>query len=521
MSCKRIGNRTVCSGRRAQWWIDAINGGEGSIVDDYTNEAGQQVIGIFGDSKAAGNSNGVGETPEPNTVWQYIRTGSIGAVTNTDLLYVNNTGSQWPRVGIRWYNGFGRQPIFVQNGLGGSNFYSVDGGTDSWDTNGTLYSSAVGRINACLALAGVSKMKAAFIVLGVNDVNSVDTLATVLAAIPSLITRINNDFPDTTIYISIPGQSITPNARVGSIKKAVMALSSSFSNVHVTVNEVTMFSNGYYADALHWTAAGNAKWADMTMDYVLSTEADKDVRRVQNATFITPLSTAHKAVYKAFVLGQKSNGNWSKFTSLQIYRGSSKANVLTDLTGYTAARDFGFTHASNDKVSFDGVSTYMQTYFNPVAYPGDTTQNDFIFGLKTGNANTAAGVLATLYGNTTTARTMLQQTTTPATAFNANANAATNYTTDTKIQANTRYCARRSASNAIALLKNGVVVQSGTTVSGGVTNGILMVGCRGTAATPSEYWSGDIYYTFYAQNTGFDVSGFESGMETLLTGLAA
>lgn len=488
--------------------------------DLYSNALGQEVIGIFGDSKAAGNSTAVGETPSANTVFQWNRAGSIDAVTNTDLLYVNSTGSQWPRLGIRWFNGFAKKPIFVNNGMGGSNFYSSIGGTDSWDTNGTLYSDSVTRINACLSAAGIQRMKAAFIVCGVNDVNSADTLQTVLDAIPSLITRINTDFPGTTIYISIPGQSITPNARVGSIKSAVMNLANTFSNVFVTVNEVTLFSNNYFSDALHFTAAGNAKWADMTMDYVLSSETDKEVRRVLNATFVDPLSTGNKSAYKTFVEGQKLLGNWSKLSSLQIYRADTKPNVLTDLTGNTAARDFGFTFNTKANASFDGISTYIQSYFLPVAYPGTSTQDDFIFGLKTGASNTPAGTLATVYGNTSTTLTVLRQTATNVTAFYANSGSAVNYATDTTIQSNIRYAVKRTASNSLALFKNGVSVQTGSAASGSPTSGIFMVGCRGTAATPSEFWNGELMYTFYAQGSGFDLSGFETGIETLLTALA-
>jgi hypothetical protein len=504
-----------------------------SDVSDSTNTTGsnQQVIAIIGDSKANGTSDLVGPTPAANTVYQWNRAGSVQTVTNADLLYVNTFGSQWPRFGIDYYNATGYKPVFVNYGAGGSAFYRTPT-SSSWDSGGDLWALAKTQIDACLANLSLTRPKAVMIVMGFNDAQRQDNLATSIAQVPDLISRINTAYGTSTqIYISITGAdgskiSIGTAGGLGAIQKAIKALPSTYSNVHVVVNEQMLMSGGLTKDGAHFNYEGNQLFGSLLCNYMVgrATETNKEICRVLYSTFYTSLTTAEKNAYRSFVGSQIIAGNWSKFSSLQIRTAKSRKNVLCDLIGNCLVRDNYFTTVQNTDITFDGSSSYISTGYDNTNVIGAEGQDDVVMGWKTKEANTALNTQAALGGQTTGAYCMIRQNTTSGIDWwiNTSSGNKNTYTGDTKLQIGTHYAIQRSAAGACALLKGASgSVQSASTASTAKPTSPIIEGADAAGTTPSDYWSGGTYYFFAAQNTGFNYSNFVSNVDTLITALTA
>src|SRR5687768_1625953 len=85
------------------------------------------VIWTIGDSISRGNSDAVGTTPTPDTVFQWnAGSSSLREITNLDLLEpvaAGAIGSQWPAAGTTYYSFTRKKPVFVNTGIGGSAFF--------------------------------------------------------------------------------------------------------------------------------------------------------------------------------------------------------------------------------------------------------------------------------------------------------------------------------------------------------------------------------------------------------------
>jgi len=511
-----------CMTINKKWWLMA---GGGGVSDPSINIDNQQVWAIIGDSKAAGTSNAVGDTPSSNTVYQWDRTtggGSIVTVGASDILYVANTGSQWPNFGINYYNNTGIKPIFVNNGLSNARFYASENAALSWRvSDGDLYPAAKTRIDACMTAANVTALGGVLMVLGVNDIRtSTDSVADVNAACTALIDQINTDYDSPPIYISIPGHGITPSERVGEIKWHIKGLADTYSNVHVTIHELTLYTNNLFFDTLHFSYDGNKKYAEMLANYIADSESDKEIRRVKNCCFVNALSSGHKTAYSTFITSSKASGNWEKLECLQIYRAASRENILTDIISLAAARDFSFGFNANDSITTDGITQYLDSYFNPFAYKLNSDVNDFIAGIATGTMGAMSGVLATAFGTTSGSRTMLSKDASNDIKWHASRNTSSIYATDNQIESDKAYALKRTTSTNAILLKDNSTLQTETgAASAAQANGPLMVGCRGTGFTPSEYHEGEFYYLFHADSS-LNYTDFLTHINTLLTALS-
>lgn len=487
----------------------------GFNVTVFTTLDGFRVALNIGDSKAAGTSTAVGMTLAAGVMKQWKRdTEEIVDVTSGDVLYINSTGSWHPQYGSEYNSLTGKKIILVNSGSGNSTFYRADG-SNTWYTNGTLYSDAIDRAVLCVAEAGLQKVYVVNVVLAINDYNLGTTDITAYAA--SLIDRLNTDLDSPKIHISIMHQTNNMTTATASLfKKILMDLETTYSNVHIDVNEATLFANGYTNDNIHWNENGNIAFGKMRARYLASAETNKSIRRVCNSTFINELSADKKTAFTNLI----NSSEWPKLTMLQIYKGAgSQLNANADVLGRFAPYPVNSpTWSDAAGYSFNGTNQYLRSQINTsteLNY-GESLNNGCI-GVGTGTVTTAPGTLACVIGvSDGSGRQYIRQLATNRVAWSYNTNVEIEYTTDTGILSDTDYYTDRSASNDMDFGKNGSDVQSQTTGSVAIPNGEIFVGCRSAAGVPMDYINAQVKYCFHGEE-----SLNKSNLVTLINAIVA
>lgn len=487
---------------------------------------------VIGDSKT-GTSPSVGVRNPPNSNQQWNRsTLAFQEVLNADLLNVPSIGSMWPKFGRQYYSDTnGGRIAWSHYGLGGSSFYNTSFPNSSWDNlTGTTYASAKFVHDAAGASIGIDPFIVR-VILGINDGNRTETLATLLTQMETFFNKINTDYANGTspIYVNMfskPNAATAQQAgRQNAMKLKLYELESSISNLYITSHEGAIFGSGLQ-DNTHFDYLGNEQDAIWNWNYYNSAESDKTVRRIQEASFISELSDTHKSAYKTFILAEKSNGNWFKYASLQIHVVSNSQNIYTDLIGLATI----FNHSSvpnlNDDNQYNGSSTYLETGFEQTLTAGNSALNDVIIGVRTTNADTTQNTQATLFGQYNgTNYTLVRQNTSAGLDWGVNV-ASGNIATYTggagKIPVGADVAIRRSAAsgtNASQLLIDGAVVASSTAASNSISSKPFYIGSLNNNGTAAQFWQGGTEYFFAAQNTGFDYSSARTNLTTLLTAL--
>lgn len=247
------------------------SGGTASLTD--TTLDGKQAVGIMGDSIALGSTTtGKGTTPAANTVFEYNGT-SIVSVGSNDLS-TSSTGSQYPQLGIDYYNATGKKLCYINTAVGGAE-YSPNGDTNNWSTSGVNYTSAKTKITNGLGALGLTKLKFIVVILGINDARGSITLTTVQSDVDSFYSRLNTDFPGIPKYLVQIGRSETAisNTRIDAVRGYINTNISTYADCHLAFDLRTYaqsFPSYYGPDNLHLNITGcNALGTDLAT-YILN-----------------------------------------------------------------------------------------------------------------------------------------------------------------------------------------------------------------------------------------------------------
>lgn len=508
----------------------------GSSSPDTTPD-GKQAFLVIGDSKAQGlqaDASFVAPPDATGTGYEWY-SGAVTALTSFGLQTAYNADGAtcWSQFCITYNSLTGKKPVIINQGLAASLFYATTpgGGNRCWYTNDTLYSDAVTAANDCMTAMGVTKLKGILVILGINDKTHTETFANINTAITSLMDRLTTDFPGVGIYIDMPGiSSQVPTIKYAQINNAIEDLVTTYADVHIDVNENSMLSWDL-ADALspHFFQAGQDQIGKMKAQYVANVRgtSNKRVRRILNQ-FYDPISESAANTIETQIVA-----NESLFTTyldnLQIYVSSvSKKNVLVDWVGRTSplsetviVNSAGFTWVNGGGVTFDGTQ-WLRTFFHTLMWKY-ASQDDYCFGIKTGTNNTPAGTLANLYGNSNSGGQTLGQDASNRTLFRNNETSNQTYTTDTKLQDDTRYVVRRTSSTNMELLKSAAIVSTKSVASSTPSTVFHNVGVLNTANIDTEALSGfincGVKYSFNAKANGLDVAALETMIEALIGAL--
>lgn len=222
---------------------NASTGSNPSIVD----------ILIIGDSIANGTSNGIGNV----TSGELFEYNEGGFVQITEDTLDANTGSPYPAMANK-FSEYNKIVYLLEHGSGGSEFSPNPSifNTNNWSEDGVLYNQMKTDADAYLLLRDIDKFSAIIINCGINDAIGAIDLNTIESDAQSLISRLNTDFPNTTIVINQLGKSPADSGRVTAIRGYIDDLVTNNSFV-IDGFDLDTLDASYYYDGLHLNQSGN------------------------------------------------------------------------------------------------------------------------------------------------------------------------------------------------------------------------------------------------------------------------
>lgn len=500
--------------------------------------APMDVIWSLGDSISRGNSDAVGPTPTPNTVYQWNDSnGQLRMISNTDLLEpvaAGGTGSQWPQAGSTYYELTGHKPIFVNTGVGGSAFYNPSAGF-SWYTNDTLFDDAVDKLNRCLTYMGRTKPHFVWICMGINDVVQGHALSNTY--LTSLIDRILAEYPGVRICMTQPyALSVTSYAdltRLFQMRKWIKALCFTYPEVEIAgdLGIISQYGSALQGDNIHLNYTGNAFYGDKAMYGICqSLSLNKWVRSFTGAMY-SRISTTRMGYLDTLLtdLGSEfQNMDSLQFTTTAGYTDASNKhkNALTDL-GFinvpsilSAASQF-----SHDGWSPAGLVDSDRIAVTPISLLADKAllDSDALFGLYiTLNivAATTASSLHAVRESASGAIYMVRQTGSSTVGIVAGCGVELTNGTDTRPTADHFWGAARDGGNQ-RLIKDATVVasaaQAATAMSPGTNVRSLSVGNYNNNGTIQQRWAGKVTWRILAKYTTMDKTAVMNAMSSFMT----
>lgn len=252
----------------------------GLVIDSTTNANGltfkpdtsvlqvreMDVFLIAGQSNGQGYGNSsLAPTTVPNTVYQFYQ-GQFTA--GNDPVGNANTGSAWPSFGITWYAQTGRKICFVPSAFSGTSMASAaNTGQGTWDVGGTLFDTAIARLNAAMAYLIANGYKPVFKGIlwcqGENDAIAINgatiTQATYQSAFQGMITRFKNSLGRRTPFYIFRTATQTAASDLGydSVRTVQQNTVNPDSLIYIVYTNSLYFpSRSLFSDQYHYSQAG-------------------------------------------------------------------------------------------------------------------------------------------------------------------------------------------------------------------------------------------------------------------------
>ena len=362
--------------RRKRHLIDWWAGDEAINFGDY------DVFPIIGDSIAAGRStlSEVGTTATAATVYEFNNSDTLVELTTADV-HTAVDGSPWKKFGVDHNSNTSRKVMLVPQGSGGAEFYP-DGDNNNWYTSGTLYDAMKSRVASALTEANANTPKGIMVILGINDIRSSNSVANIEIGIDSLFSRLIADYPNTEIYISIPGRKETTpyDVRTFPVRRKLRDVALANTNV-IIANAIGVQESwgNYQADNLHLEQSGNNIVGEQFARVVAASSYSKWARSIIGSLF-TDISEARKGYIDTFA--QVYESYIDGFEGLYWFLGADSKDMEVDLSFLTHGEIATATLSANTHLGFNGTSNYFKTKVFPQTY-GELDKDDSIYALST------------------------------------------------------------------------------------------------------------------------------------------
>jgi lysophospholipase L1-like esterase len=301
---------------------------------------------------------------------------------------------------------------------------------------------------------------------------------------------------------------------------------------HEDTFKIDMTPYGFEADNIHFSEAaqetiGSAIASIIINDIIDGSETVAGYSAEAAAVFknFPPLPTAYKTAMAAYIDAEQTAGNWDNIIEIQCRAMDTATNALIGWRGVNnAVVMVGGTHVPGEGWEYDGVDDWIDTRFRPGRDSPLYTQNNAAIGwyVKRNDEPTTAGTLGGLLITSTNHRISIAQS--PSTTqiiARINQITSTPSTAESFFANNSEYVFRRTASNAVAMMKNGVSLFSNTTASAGIPTGTIAEGCLNTDNVLSDFFDGQIGLFIVINPTGFDWTNHNTNIQALMTALAA
>lgn len=321
-------------------------------------------------------------------------------------------------------------------------------------------------------------------------------------------------------------QDLDPSNRA-----AVIANQQKYIRLHANTFGIDMTPYGFEADNIHFSEAAQETIGSDIASIIINDifDGSESVSGYSaEATAVLnnfpPLPTAYADAIADYVDAEQTAGNWDNIIEIQCRAMDTATNALIGWKGVNnAVVMVGGTHIPGTGWEYDGVDDWIDTRFRPTWDSPLWTQNNAAFGWyvvdnqDTTGSETLGGVLIT----STTHRISLGQSPgTTQTFWRINqiggSNNGVGFFSD-----NTLYEPRRTASNASALMVNGVSAGTSSTVSAGIPTGTIAEGCLNNNTVPQDFFDGIIGAFFVIDPNGFNWTTHNTNVQALMAALAA
>jgi hypothetical protein len=478
------------------------------------------VIWTIGDSISRGNSDAVGTTPTPDTVYQWDAGNSnLREITNLDLLEpvaAGAIGSQWPAAGTTYYSFTRKKPVFVNTGIGGSAFFNPSAGF-SWWTNDTVFSNALTKVNNCLAYMAQPAPKLVWINMGINDV--VQGHALDQQYLTSLVDRILAEWPGVRICFTLPWSStVTTYAnllRLLQLRKWIKALTWTYDEVEeagdLAIN--TNFGSNFQPDLIHLNALGNGFYGDKTMYGICQSLSYSKWIRSYVGKLYSRISTARMDILQLFVNDLGSDYEFQdslQFTSTAGYTDATNKhkNALADFASLpsnqilsTAAQ---FSHDGWSPAGLIDADRIASTPISLFADKSNLTTDAWMYIYITANA-VGATTASTQHGvreSPAGALFRIRQTGASLIGIMAGSASETTNGTDTRPTADHLWGAGRDGGDQVGTKDAGEFVRAAvaaTALNPGANVRSLSLGNINNNGTIQERWAGKVLLRGFAR----------------------
>lgn len=200
------------------------------------------------------------------------------------------------------------------------------------------------------------------------------------------------------------------------------------------------------------------------------------------AAFSTPPTTSRKILINNCVLALKNAGAWTLLDMLQVYAAADSQAALVNWKSpgtFDGSLVNAPTFVADRHFSFDGVTNYVDTNFNP--FPGGVNfvrDSAYMAGWSRQAASTTNPFIGAYDGTNGTFRRSRDGTNN----INGRVNQSATLATSDNLQTDGSglHDVSRSASNAINFSRNGVSILNGANVSTAIINASIKVGFIGS-----------------------------------------
>lgn len=354
-----------------------------------TNFSGQQVWGIIGDSIGRGRNDEDGDIGPhsiyASTVYQFRPGTGIVDLQDLDLQGAND-GSQWKKWAMDYYKYTQYKPVIAAGAVGSASFYPRSGfGTNNWSASGVNRGDFETLVTSALSATGTTRLRGAFLVLGINDAIGSESLASIETEVDNLFAWFFSTYPNVPLYVwNIGYDAGVATSRVTSIRGYIQNAVNDYPNEAFMVLELEDYLDYHGVDGIHLTQFGNDLTGAQTTQTMrqqflmanrpLPYSFSAGAQAVINA-FPTALTEDEKKIVSDTYEYHAGFSIWTTYDRFCIMTFNDASNSLHDWVGSNEFTGNSINHSvlGNETT---GVSTsYINTNFDPAADGSAWTTN--------------------------------------------------------------------------------------------------------------------------------------------------
>lgn len=477
------------------------------------------LVGIAGDSNAAGRASTAGVTTLPGTCFEFNGTALVELTTGEISTAIN--GSFAKQFAFDHHARTGQAVVFVCGGVPSATF-SIGVNTNNWmpSPDGVNYDTFVSKMDNALIFLGKTNPDAILWSLGVNDINGANTAAAIDVAIDSLMDRITAKYPPTqNLWIQI-GRNVAAfdSQKFYDCRNFLINRIEEHPTHAMCCNALTFtFTTGYEADAIHYNSTSHAWYGSACDRYLALNSIPNKWARGAMASLYVSVSSAVQTAIVDLVTTLYANADYFTTEACLIYTSSANVyNSQIDLAFMSAAQPVGATYLDSVGFRLDGVDDYIATSIDP-SYFKRASATDVIHMSKIFVNRDLATVAASLFGgNLGLLVVLLQQSGSGALIYRLNDNTTSNTTanaTITKFRDDHFYSMARSGTSKSVLEDLTLVVPAVTVAQTGVPSFHMPDGALNGA---SGFLDCDLQARYSGKFTTLDLTALQAKIQAVI-----